>query len=828
MPPFSRLFRRPPASLHGWTAIGIVGCFFSLDLLIGCAPQPGLPGETEAPRVLLIGMDGLDPGLLSLYMDAGRLPTFAALREQGIFTPLASREPILSPLIWTTIATGRKPQDHGILDFVEAGPDGEAMPITSRRRQVPALWDFIAAEGLRSGFLGWYATYPAETVNGFQVSDRIGFHQVRSATAGHGVTFPEELAGQLEDLHGGVEVDVPAASRRFAATDAESLTPDGRERIDRLAEIYATAEYFTRVTPTLLERFRPHLFAVYFELVDACGHLFMENAPPRRPEISEQDFTAFSNTVLRCYEAQDELLARLLRHAGPDTLVVVVSDHGFKSGAARPETSGRVDGVAGLWHRLHGTLMLKGPTVRAGAEVQAASILDIAPTLAAYLDVPVPDTLAGRVLDEAFASEARPELRVEAEFRWQPVKAIDRDADQDVDPSASESVAKLQALGYLGSSRSAFDDAGRTSGSHVNEGISRMVDGDSEGALRAFSRALSVDPHNVQALTTAAGLSIDQGELARAETLLQRAEAHHPNSVFVPLHQAQLALALDDRPRARQALDRARRLDANLVRLAQLEARWANAEDRPRQALDELLRAETLTDSPAMLLELRSFRARIAAEAGLIAEAERALRAAETVVETVAGSEPSVLDAARGDLALAQGRFDQAAGFFRAARARGVGDPTLPRKLAQALASQGRLDAAESVLREALDAEPRPRDQVPFYGDLAELLQQQGRDREIVETLQPVTEAHPEFASLWFSLGAAHGRLGDLEKALSSYERSVALEENPLTLKTLAMLVLHLRDDRPRATALLRRSLVADPSQDDVRALLGSQGSERR
>ena len=71
----------------------------------------------------------------------GKLPHFAQLRREGAYGPLATIQPILSPVVWTTIATGRAPQDHGVLDFVEIGADGKATPITSLRRRVPALWN---------------------------------------------------------------------------------------------------------------------------------------------------------------------------------------------------------------------------------------------------------------------------------------------------------------------------------------------------------------------------------------------------------------------------------------------------------------------------------------------------------------------------------------------------------------------------------------------------------------------------------------------------------------------------------------------------------------
>ena len=147
-------------------------------------------------RVLLIGVDGADPAILERLMGEGRLPTFARLRAHGAMGRLRSREPLLSPILWTTIATGRKGQDHGILDFVETSADGKPVPITSSSRRVPALWNILDQAGKSAGVIGWYASYPAEHVRGFLVSDHLGFHQVKSATAGPGSTYPEGLAAE--------------------------------------------------------------------------------------------------------------------------------------------------------------------------------------------------------------------------------------------------------------------------------------------------------------------------------------------------------------------------------------------------------------------------------------------------------------------------------------------------------------------------------------------------------------------------------------------------------------------------------------------------------
>src|SRR6266545_3357219 len=241
----------------------------ALTALLGIAgAMEAAAGAGEGPRVLLIGLDGADMRIVDRLVREGKLPTFARLKREGAWGPLRSVEPLLSPLVWTSMATGRRPQDHGVFDFVEITPDGKPTPITSTRRRVPALWNLASSYGRTSGFIGWYASYPAEEVRGFTVSDRLAFHQVKSARATQGATYPESLAAELR-----------------------------RE----LGKIHVTSEFYRKIAPALEKRFSTDLLAVYFEGIDACGHLFMEDAPPRRPDVSDQDFAAFSSTVDRYY-----------------------------------------------------------------------------------------------------------------------------------------------------------------------------------------------------------------------------------------------------------------------------------------------------------------------------------------------------------------------------------------------------------------------------------------------------------------------------------------------------------------------------------------------
>src|SRR5207249_1922646 len=110
--------------------------------LHGCSKPTG-PG-----RVLVLGFDGMDPQAVDLLMSEGKLPSFARLRQEGAYGRLISQKPLLSPVIWTTVATGQTPDRHGIGHFVAVNEKtGQQLPVTSRMRRVKALWDILSEPG---------------------------------------------------------------------------------------------------------------------------------------------------------------------------------------------------------------------------------------------------------------------------------------------------------------------------------------------------------------------------------------------------------------------------------------------------------------------------------------------------------------------------------------------------------------------------------------------------------------------------------------------------------------------------------------------------------
>src|SRR3954467_5314368 len=123
-------------------------------------------------KVLLIGWDAPDWEHITLLLEEGLMPTLDSLINRGVMGNLATLQPILSPMLWNSVATGKFADKHGIHGFIEPDPkNGGARPYTSTSRKCKALWNILTQSNLRSNIVGWWASHPAEPIKGTVVTN---------------------------------------------------------------------------------------------------------------------------------------------------------------------------------------------------------------------------------------------------------------------------------------------------------------------------------------------------------------------------------------------------------------------------------------------------------------------------------------------------------------------------------------------------------------------------------------------------------------------------------------------------------------------------------
>jgi hypothetical protein len=170
---------------------------------LACQPQP-----PQAGRVLMIGIDGASLGVIEPMIREGKLPNLAAIAEAGASGKLRSLTPLLSPRVWTSVATGRTPSEHGIKGWIEIPKgDREGMRIyDSHDREVHALWNIFSRSDRSVAIVNWLMTYPPEPVNGVMITDSL---------------YPEEVFAkrQLSSLYAKSAGGVAAGALRVERAD---------------------------------------------------------------------------------------------------------------------------------------------------------------------------------------------------------------------------------------------------------------------------------------------------------------------------------------------------------------------------------------------------------------------------------------------------------------------------------------------------------------------------------------------------------------------------------------------------------------------------------
>jgi hypothetical protein len=407
--------------------------------------------------VVLLCIDGADPAVVGSMAARGELPAFARLMREGVWGELGTLQPTLSPVVWTTLATGKPPEEHGVRHFTHVrlpgigrsvrvfplhtglnfhlfplldrlpGVPTVEIPYTSNLRRSEALWT-IAGRTYPVGVWRWLVTWPAEPVPGFVVAGGIGW--VQFVAGAHRdelsplATHPPGLLDGRPSAHR-QRVD-PEELARFTAA---GLDPDEHGPRRRVV-FHALGDPTVRALPELIRGTGARFTAAGFHSVDSFHHLFTEpgDDPADPPPV-----------VAEAYRLTDRRLGRLMAKLGRHTRLLVVSDHGFDF-AAHHHT----------WAP-PGVFFARGPGLPPGRRVEGLTVYDVAPLVLRLLDLPLPDDMPGartaayeRVLAPHFL-KTHPLTHVRTYERGAPADERALESEQD-----EQMKDVLRSLGYIG------------------------------------------------------------------------------------------------------------------------------------------------------------------------------------------------------------------------------------------------------------------------------------------------------------------------------------------------------------------------------------------
>jgi predicted AlkP superfamily phosphohydrolase/phosphomutase len=266
-------------------------------------------------RVIVIGVDGATFKIIRPLIKDGRLPNLSRLMAEGVHGELLSSVPTVSPVAWTSLMTGVRPDRHGIFDFSGKVRGTHDFRInTARERTAEPVWMNLSRQDKRVFVFGVTQTYPPDPVNGYMVSG-LGAPQGRPmATFSHPPGFGEEISSLFGEFK-----SVPDVNFR-------TLTTSDREKEKYLKSVVAAADYQLRVFEHVWAKEHFDFSMLFYLDTDGTSHYFWKYMDPAHSQYSPGPY---ADAIQRVYEKVDEGIGKLLKIVGDDTDLIIVSDHGF-------------------------------------------------------------------------------------------------------------------------------------------------------------------------------------------------------------------------------------------------------------------------------------------------------------------------------------------------------------------------------------------------------------------------------------------------------------------------------------------------------------------
>ncbi|MBN2056404.1 alkaline phosphatase family protein, partial [bacterium] len=262
-------------------------------------------------RLIILGLDGADLGLLVPWTRKGLLPAFRRVLREGAWGGLRSTMPPMTAPAWSTFMSGLAPARHGVLDFHHRLPFSyeRQQPMVSGRDAPGSFWETCAAHGVRPVVMGVPVTYPPKPIDGVWISGLL-----TPRDAGDAI-HPARLREPLTRRFGCYR---PAAAwERFAP---------GME-LAVLEDLHAVLTQRIAMFQFLLETEPWQLAISVFSTPDQVQHFYWCHMDGRHPRHRRDVESRLQNAILSIYQRLDRCLARML-DLYPDATFMVMSDHG--------------------------------------------------------------------------------------------------------------------------------------------------------------------------------------------------------------------------------------------------------------------------------------------------------------------------------------------------------------------------------------------------------------------------------------------------------------------------------------------------------------------
>jgi len=287
--------------------------------------------------LIILGVDGMTWKVADILLSKNKMPNLQVFLDGGVKAYLDACDPLLTPIIWTSISSGVKPPKHGVSSFFNVPND----------IKVPRIWDILSNErDFTYGLFRWPITgsqinnnnekfvIPPLGLGGPLVENHsINPESYKYVTNLFGSRFKKGkgiiwklkkleniIAESLNSFKLGLNFKTFLRYYRYLIFRSYYNSIDiHRNRYERNL---LKMDIYQQVSLNLMDKFRSNFTGIYIEETDHFGHLFWKDMVDNGP---------YRSALFESYIKFDNYLGEVSKRAGPNTTILIISDHGMRA-----------------------------------------------------------------------------------------------------------------------------------------------------------------------------------------------------------------------------------------------------------------------------------------------------------------------------------------------------------------------------------------------------------------------------------------------------------------------------------------------------------------
>lgn len=425
-------------------------------------------------NISLIGLDALSWDMIEPMMKIGYLPNLDRLRRHSSWGNIETLTPTKSNVIWTSIATGKKPVKHGIksffkYDFIFLEKQLEILPknmfmmlflnfkmlkvetVNAENRIAAPLWNITGNDSSAgTSVINWWSSIPADSLNGFDFSNFVYYMKAGyDREFEYDVSYPPSLSEYAKIF----EVVNSSEAEQFIKGKA---TNERTEFIYSYIKdrIYREDELYFRIGHYFFRKYYPAFFFFYHNGTDPIAHFFTKYYNAISAEgIHKDEIALFSETMESYFDHVDSKISEFLKVKDENRVFMFLSDHGMVDTpplvrfyrnriVKNPYLYGYHDDA------IKGFFMIAGTSINKDLLIDDVSVYDITPTLLYLAGYPVAEDMDGKVIGKAIDGNFQAEYPIDSIKTYNHLnrrRALEKKETID----DKNVIDKLKSLGYI-------------------------------------------------------------------------------------------------------------------------------------------------------------------------------------------------------------------------------------------------------------------------------------------------------------------------------------------------------------------------------------------